>query len=398
MKTEFNTIPDAINALRKGEIVILVDDEARENEGDLVLASEKATKEKINFMIKDGRGLMCLPITAEKARQFSLKRMTPNTDKFETPFTVSIDAKTVSTGVSVEDRLKTIKVLGSKNCNPNNLSQPGHMFPLIAKEGGVLERAGHTEGAIDLLLLAKLEPVAVIVEIMNQDGSMARLDDLALFRKRHRLKMVCLRDLIGYRLKSSSLVKKVASPLLPTIFGTFRAIGYQDLVHNREYIALVKGKVKGAKNVLVRVHSGCITGDIFHSLRCDCNKQLQESFKMIERNGRGVILYLPYQEGRGIGLMNKLKAYELQEKGLDTVEANEQLGFEADLREYGIGAQILRDLGLTSIKLITNNPKKLVALKGYGLKITGRMPIKTKTNKYNLDYIRAKKEKLGHLI
>jgi len=351
---------------------------------------------------RDKRGflcrLMCIPITEGKAAQLGLRKMIENTDRFETPFTVSVDAKTASTGVSVKDRLKTINAIVSDSTVPEELVKPGHLFPLVSKKGGVLHRAGHTEGAIDLMKIAVLKPVAVIAEIMNDDGSMARLPDLLKFREKHGLMIVALKDLIRYRLKEESLIERVAATSIPTEFGAFEAVGFKDKVYGEEYIALVKGKVSGEKNVLVRVHSGCLTGDVFHSHRCDCNAQLHESLRVIEREGKGALLYIMHHEGRGIGLLNKLKAYELQDKGLDTVEANLKLGFKMDERDYGIGAQILRELGLTSIRLLTNNPKKLSALKGYGLEVTEMVPIKTTPTTFNKSYLLTKKQKMGHLL
>ncbi|AJF60847.1 MAG: GTP cyclohydrolase II [Candidatus Diapherotrites archaeon] len=398
METKFNSIEEASRELKSGKLVVLVDDEHRENEGDLVLAAELASEEKINFIIKEARGLMCIPITEGKAAQLGLRKMIENTDRFETPFTVSVDAKTASTGVSVKDRLKTINAIVSDSTVPEELVKPGHLFPLVSKKGGVLHRAGHTEGAIDLMKIAVLKPVAVIAEIMNDDGSMARLPDLLKFREKHGLMIVALKDLIRYRLKEESLIERVAATSIPTEFGAFEAVGFKDKVYGEEYIALVKGKVSGEKNVLVRVHSGCLTGDVFHSHRCDCNAQLHESLRVIEREGKGALLYIMHHEGRGIGLLNKLKAYELQDKGLDTVEANLKLGFKMDERDYGIGAQILRELGLTSIRLLTNNPKKLSALKGYGLEVTEMVPIKTTPTTFNKSYLLTKKQKMGHLL
>ena len=398
METKFNSIEEASRELKSGKLVVLVDDEHRENEGDLVLAAELASEEKINFIIKEARGLMCIPITEGKAAQLGLRKMIENTDRFETPFTVSVDAKTASTGVSVKDRLKTINAIVSDSTVPEELVKPGHLFPLVSKKGGVLHRAGHTEGAIDLMKIAGLKPVAVIAEIMNDDGSMARLPDLLKFREKHGLMIVALKDLIRYRLKEESLIERVAATSIPTEFGAFEAVGFKDKVYGEEYIALVKGKVSGEKNVLVRVHSGCLTGDVFHSHRCDCNAQLHESLRVIEREGKGALLYIMHHEGRGIGLLNKLKAYELQDKGLDTVEANLKLGFKMDERDYGIGAQILRELGLTSIRLLTNNPKKLSALKGYGLEVTEMVPIKTTPTTFNKSYLLTKKQKMGHLL
>lgn len=388
-----NCVDSAIEQLKKGKAIIVVDDYGRENEGDLVIAAQFADPQNLNFMVNEARGLMCVPITSEKAEQLQLPLMTQNTDKFQTPFTVSVDASIGGTGISVSDRLKTIKTILSEESKPSDLARPGHLFPLLAKKGGVLERAGHTEASIDLMKIAGLKPVAVIAEIMNEDGTMARLPQLEAFAKKHSLAIVSVKDIIEYRLSKGLIVQKVASASLPTEFGNFTVHSYQDLVYKNDYIALVKGNLKGRKNVLVRVHSGCITGDVFHSLRCDCRAQLEFSLRLISKKG-GVLLYMPSQEGRGIGLANKINAYSLQDKGKDTVDANLALGFPADMRNYGIGAQILRDLGLSSIRLITNNPKKIIALGAYGLKIAGTVPVSIKPNKYNRKYLASKKERL----
>ncbi len=398
MPFKFDSVEAGMKALRRGEIVILVDDERRENEGDLVLAAEKATPEKLNFMLREGRGLLCVPITSEKAAQLDLPRMAKNSDRFDTPFTVSVDAKGTSTGVSVKDRLLTIKTILSAASRPEDLHRPGHVFPLIAREGGVLHRAGHTEGAVDLLSTAGMNPVGVICEIMNKDGSMARLPGLMKFSRRHGLKIVCLKDVISHRLRKGLMVRKVAEASLPTKFGDFTAMGYTDLLEGNDYIALVKGRVGGRKNVLVRVHSACLTGDVFHSLRCDCNAQLHAALSMISREGKGVLLYIPSHEGRGIGILNKLRAYSLQDRGKDTVEANRALGLEVDKREYGTGARILRELGLTTIRVLTNNPKKLRGLEGFGLEIVGQIPLRAKPNRHNRRYLETKKKKLGHRL
>jgi len=398
MKEQFDSIESAINALRNGELLVVVDEADRENEGDLVIAAEKATPEKINFMIKEGRGLMCLPVTPEKARQLRLNPMARNTDKYSTPFTVSIDSVNADTGVSVCDRLETIKAVASDSSTAADFARPGHMFPLVARKEGVLQRPGHTEATIDLLKIAGMKPVGVICEIMNDDGSMARLPDLVKFREKHNLKMISIEQIIQHRLKKETIIERVASPQLPTKFGTFTAVGYRAKPNNEEFLAIVKGKIAGKKNVLVRVHSGCVTGDVFHSMRCDCNEQLHSSLEMIEREGEGVLLYVSGHEGRGIGLLNKLKAYELQEKGLDTVQANIHLGLPNDARDYGIPAMILCDLGLTSIRLITNNPEKISALEAYGLKVSEIVSIKVKPNAFNEKYLFTKKRKLGHLL
>jgi len=395
---KFDSIGDATETLKNGELVVLVDDENRENEGDLVLAAEKATAEKLNFMAKEARGLICVPITPEKAEQLDLPRMTQNRDRFDTPFTVSVDAASGGTGISIKDRLLTVQTITSNDSKPDNLCRPGHVFPLVAKEGGVLQRAGHTEGAVELMKFSSLKPTAVICEILNDDGSMARLPQLQEFAKKHSLKIITIKDLIQRKMQSGLQVKKVANVNLPTEFGDFRAVGYSDSVEGREYVALVKGEVKGKEKILVRVHSACLTGDVFHSKKCDCNSQLETALKMIEEEGQGVVLYIPHHEGRGIGLLNKLKAYELQEQGKDTVEANLALGFPMDKRDFGMGAQILVDLGLTTIRVLTNNPKKLKGLQGFGLDIVEQVPLKVTPNSHNKAYLETKKLKLGHFL
>ncbi|MCX8158165.1 MAG: 3,4-dihydroxy-2-butanone-4-phosphate synthase [Candidatus Diapherotrites archaeon] len=391
-----NNVIKAVNALKKGKMVIIVDDYERENEGDLVVAAQFVNKEILNFFIKEAKGLMCVPITKEKAEQLQLPYMTQNTDKFQTPFTVSVDAKDVATGISVEDRLKTIRVILSNKSKPSDLLRPGHLFPLVAKNGGVLERAGHTEASIDLLKIARLNPVAVIAEIMNEDGSMARIKELKKFATRFNLPIVSVKEIIEYKLEKGLIVERTASAFLPTKFGNFNLYAYTDIVNNDHYIVLVKGKIKTSDVVPVRVHSACLTGDVFSSLRCDCRQQLEFSLNYIAKSKSGVLLYIPSHEGRGIGIVNKIKAYALQDKGKDTVDANISLGFAADLRDYGIGAQILRDLGLRKIKLLTNNPRKIIGLSAYGLKIVGIIPIKVKPNKYNKKYLKSKKERLFH--
>jgi len=397
---KFNTIEEGIEDIRKGKMVILVDDEDRENEGDLTMAAEAVTPEAINFMAKHGRGLICLSLTAERVAQLQLPMMTTdNTSAFGTAFTISIEAKKgVTTGISAADRATTIKTAISPRSGPEDLARPGHVFPLRAKQGGVLQRAGQTEGSVDLARLAGLYPAGVICEIMNDDGSMARVPQLIEFAKKFALKIITVKDLIAYRVKKESLVRRVASPKLPTRYGSdFTAILYANDIDCMNHIALVKGEIKPEDEVLVRVHSECLTGDVFGSLRCDCGEQLQNAMKMIEEEGKGVILYMR-QEGRGIGLEGKLKAYELQDKGKDTVEANLELGFKADLRDYGVGAQILRDIGVRKIRLLTNNPKKIVGLEGYGLTVVARVSIETHPHAKNVHYLKVKKSKLGHLL
>ncbi len=401
-KEVFATVEEAIELIKKGKMLIVVDDADRENEGDLVMAAELVRPEDITFMAVYGRGLICVPITPERAVELDLTPMVDfNTDPHQTAFTVSVDAKEgTTTGISAADRAKTARLLATPGAKPQDFRRPGHIFPLVARRGGVLRRAGHTEAAVDLARLAGLFPAGVICEIMKDDGTMARMPDLVEFAKRFELKIVTIADIIRYRHRKEKLVKKIAEVDLPTIYGNFRAIGYHFVLDpdpDRVHVAVVKGDVYGKEGVLVRVHSECLTGDVFGSLRCDCGKQLQKALLMIEKEGLGVLLYMR-QEGRGIGLLHKLKAYELQERGFDTVEANKALGFPPDLRDYGIGAQILVDLGLSKIRLLTNNPKKIVGLRGYGLEIIERVPIIVEPNEYNKSYLKAKKEKLGHLL
>ncbi len=399
---KFNTVEEAIEDIRKGKMVIVVDDPDRENEGDLVMAAEKVTPEAINFMAKYGRGLICLALTPERCEELDLHPMTPmNTDPKGTYFCVSIDAHPkygTTTGISAYDRAITIKLAISPNAKPSDFIRPGHVFPLKARPGGVLERAGHTEASVDLARLAGLYPAGVICEIMKDDGTMARVPDLIEFAKKHNLKIITIADLIKYRLKKETLVERVASAHLPTPWGVFKIHAYRHKLTGEEQVALTMGEWKEDEPVLVRVHSECLTGDVFRSLRCDCRPQLEKALEMIAKEGKGVLVYILGHEGRGIGIANKIKAYELQEKGYDTVEANEKLGYPPDLRDYGIGAQILRDLGVRKMRLMTNNPRKIVALEGFGLEIVERVPIKIEPNEHNKVYLQAKKDKLGHLF
>ncbi len=391
-------IEDAIAAIRRGEVIIVVDDEDRENEGDFVCAAETVTPEIINFMAKHGRGLICAPLVEERCEALGLELMVGrNTATFETPFTVSIDliGYGCTTGISASDRAKTIRALVNPDTRPEELGKPGHIFPLRAKAGGVLRRAGHTEATIDLARLAGFQPAGVLVEIMNDDGTMARLPDLFEVAARFELKLVSIKDLIEYRLKHESLIEPAVAVQMPTEFGDFQLSAYRQINTGDVHVALVKGTWQPDEPVLVRVHSSCLTGDIFGSCRCDCGPQLHRAMQMVEEAGRGVVLYMN-QEGRGIGLLNKLKAYQLQEQGLDTVEANLKLGFKMDERDYGVGAQILRDLGVSKIRLISNNPKKRVGLMGYGLEITENVPIEIEANPYNEKYLRTKRDKMGH--
>jgi 3,4-dihydroxy 2-butanone 4-phosphate synthase / GTP cyclohydrolase II len=395
----FAPIEEAIEEIRRGRMVVVCDDENRENEGDLTMAAQFATPEAVNFMAKNGRGLICLSLTGERCDELGLDLMAAkNESPFNTAFTISVEARDgVTTGISAADRARTIQVAIDPHSGPDDLVQPGHVFPLKAKDGGVLERAGQTEASVDLARLAGLIPAGVICEIMNEDGTMARVPDLVPYCQEHGLKMITVADLIAYRRRTERLVERVVSTRLPTAFGEFTAVGYRSLVDDKHHLAMVKGEVRELDDVLVRVHSECLTGDVFHSLRCDCGEQLEAALAMIEREGAGVLLYLS-QEGRGIGLLNKLRAYRLQEEGLDTVDANLKLGLPADLRDYGIGAQILVDLGLTSIRILTNNPKKIHGLEGYGLSVSDQIPIQAVPNPHNEEYLRTKRERLGHSL
>lgn len=398
-KHKVSTIEAALKDYAEGKIIIVTDDEDRENEGDMIFSAEKSTPDHVNFLAKYGRGLICVPMEEDRLNELELRMMTSNnTSLHATPFTISVDYRIgTTTGISTSDRDKTIKALIDPDTNPDDLGRPGHIFPLKATKGGVLRRAGHTEAVVDMSRLAGHYPAGVLCEVMKDNGEMARMSDLFEIAEKHNLKIITIQDLIKYRLKRENLIERMVDSHLPSRFGDFKIVLYKSCVDNKEHVAMVKGEIDSSKPVLVRVHSECLTGDIFGSLKCDCRDQLTQSLKIIEENGNGVLLYMR-QEGRGIGLLNKLRAYNLQEQGRDTVEANEELGFKSDLRDYGIGAQILRDLGVRKINLLTNNPKKVVGLNAYGLDIVERTPIEIKANKTNESYLRTKRDKMGHLI
>ncbi len=396
---EFNSIPEVLEDLKLGKMIVVVDDEDRENEGDLLMAAEKVTPGSVNFMATYGKGMLCAPLTEERAKDLGLSMMVErNREHMGTAFTVTVDHKDSTTGISAHERARTVNELANPSARAEDFNKPGHIFPLIAKNGGVLRRAGHTEAAVDLTRMAGLLPAGLICEIMNDDGTMARLPQLMGFVQRHGLKIITVASLIQYRRENEKLVKKVAEAKLPTVYGEFKMIAYENMINGEHHVALVKGEITDAvKPVLVRVHSECLTGEVFHSTRCDCGEQLDASLKEITLEGKGVLLYMR-QEGRGIGLVNKIRAYELQDEGFDTVDANIRLGFPADMRDYGIGAQILADLGLKRIRLLTNNPRKIAGLNGYGLEIVERVPLYAEVNATNMGYLNTKKERMGHLF
>ena len=397
---KLNTIPEAIEAIRNGQLIIVVDDEDRENEGDFIAAAEKVTPDMVNFMTMYGRGLVCAPITEERCEELELEMMVgKNTSSHETPFTVSVDllGHGCTTGISASDRAKTLNALADPNLKPEELGRPGHIFPLRAKSRGVLRRAGHTEAAVDLARMAGLTPAGVLIEIMNDDGSMSRLPDLYVLAKRFNLKIISIKDLINYRIQSESLIERGEEVFLPTQYGNFRIIPFKQLSNGVEHVALIKGDWEADEPILVRVHSSCMTGDIFGSKRCECGEQLEHAMKMIEKEGKGVLVYMQ-QEGRGIGLMNKIAAYKLQDEGMDTIDANLHLGFDADERDYGVGAQILRSLGVTKMRLMTNNPVKRVGLEGFNLEVVSTVNIEMEHNEYNQVYLKTKRDRMGHFL
>jgi 3,4-dihydroxy 2-butanone 4-phosphate synthase/GTP cyclohydrolase II len=400
MKSPFDSVESAIEEIKNGKLIIVVDDEDRENEGDFLTAAENITPDMVNFITKEGRGLICVPMTRERVQQLELDMMvSQNTSLHETAFTISVDSRLpgTSTGISAFDRAITIQQLADERTKPSDLARPGHIFPLRAMDGGVLRRVGHTEAAVDLSRLSGFKPVGVICEILSEDGSMARLPDLIKLKEKFGLKLITIKDLVAYRIQKEKLVRRAVEVRLPTHFGDFKLIAYETMIDDKNHLALVKGDISNGEPVLLRVHSSCATGDLFGSMRCDCGEQLATAMMMIEREGRGVLLYI-MQEGRGIGLINKLKAYNLQDQGMDTVEANETLGFKADLRDYGIGAQIICDLGVKKMRLMTNNPKKVVGLEGYGLEVVERVPLEIIPNSINKDYLETKQKKMGHLF
>ena len=397
---KLNTIPEAIDAIRKGDLIIVVDDEDRENEGDFIAAAELITPEKVNFMATHGRGLICVPLTESRCEELQLDLMVgKNTSSHQTPFTVSVDliGHGCTTGISASDRAKTIQALANANTDPEELGRPGHIFPLKAKDRGVLRRSGHTEAAVDLARLAGLEPAGVLVEIMNEDGTMARLPELMEVAEKFNLKIIAIKDLIAYLLKTESLIDQGEEVSMPTKYGDFRITPFRQKSNGAEHVALIKGSWEEDEEILVRMHSSCMTGDIFGSFRCECGDQLHKSMEMIEKAGKGVIVYM-MQEGRGIGLMNKIAAYKLQDEGLDTIEANIHLGFQADERDYGVGAQILRNVGVHKMKLLTNNPVKRVGIEGYGLKVTEIIPVEVAPNEHNQRYLKTKRDRMGHFL